>query len=348
MEVAKNRVRRFSSMSNLRHAVTLSVLVGLLISFGVLGYMVVEDYGFLDALYMTVITLATVGFTEVRPLDQAGRLFTIVLIFMGVGFLTYSFVYFSQLLFDPNLVALYRRRKVRRRIEQMEGHYIVCGYGQMGQIIVEKLIQQQESVVVIDTDESLGMRFREKNITHLTADATEEENLVTAGVARAKGLVAVVNRDTDNVFIVLTARDLNKDLQILARAGSPSTEKRLLKAGANRVVSPFASGAEQIAHHILRPTVTDFLDLALSTEGLELSMEEITIPDGADVVGKKLMNSGIRSSYNLIVVAIRRRDATMVYNPSPSEILEAGDILVAIGPQENLALFRKVLADAAR
>jgi len=326
-------------IATLRRVLFLILMSSLLLAFGVSGYILVEHFTFLEALYMSVITLATVGFTEVRPLDDAGRIFTIVLILMGAGFLTYSLIYFSQVMFDPNLIELYRRRRLKKQLGQLEDHYVVCGYGQMGQIIVQELMTHDIPVVVIDSDDSLVIRFREKGILHLTADATEEENLMAAGAQRAKGLVAVVNRDTDNVFIVLTARDIKKDLLVFARAGSPSTHKRLLKAGANRVVSPFATGAHHIAQNILRPTVTDFLDLALSTEGLELSLEEIVVPDDAVLVGKELMHSGIRSQYNLIVVAIKRRDGSMIYNPSPQELLEANDILIVIGPQENLLNF---------
>jgi voltage-gated potassium channel len=327
--------------TTLRRVVFLIFLSSLLMVFGVSGYILIAGYTFLEGLYMTVITLATVGYGEVRPLDPAGRIFTIVLILMGAGFLTYSLIYITQLLFDPNLIELYRRRRLKKELLQLTDHYIICGYGQMGQIIVKELINRKVPVVVIDSDDSLVVRFREQAILHLTADATEEENLVAAGIGRAKGLVAVVNKDTDNVFIVLTARDLNKDLRIFARAGSPSTYKRLLKAGADRVVSPFATGAHRIAQNILRPTVTDFLELALSTEGLELSLEEIVIPNDAEIVGKELMHSGIRSQYNLIVVAVKRRDGSMIYNPSPHELLEGGDILIAIGPQENLDSFAR-------
>jgi voltage-gated potassium channel len=322
-----------------RRVFAVVLLLALLVSFGVSGYILIERYTFLEALYMTVITLATVGFTEVRPLDQGGRIFTIILILMGVGFLTYSLIYFSQLLFDPNWIELFRRRRLKKQLDQFKDHYIICWYGQMGQIIVQELLNHNIPVVVVDSDGTLIIRFREKGILHLIADATEEENLLAAGIQRAKGLVAVVNKDTDNVFIVLTARDLNKDLQILARAGSPGSQKRLYTAGANRVVSPFATGAHHIAQNILRPTVSDFLDLALSTEGLELSMEEIVVPPDAELVGKELMYSGIRSQHNLIVVAIKRRDGTMIYNPSPLELLETDDILIAIGPQETLLNF---------
>ncbi len=322
-----------------RHLLVLGSLSCLLISVGTAGYMAISDFPFIDALYMTIITLTTVGYGEVRPLETGGRLFTMVLIFMGAGFVAYNLAYLSQLLLDGNLLELYRRLRLKKKLEELRNHYIICGYGQMGQIIVEELGRAQIPVVVIEKDSSLLHKIQAKGVHLVTEDATEEESLIAAGIERAKGLVTVVTKDTDNVFIVLTARDLNKDLLILARAGTPGSEKRLFKAGADRVVSPYASGAIRIAHNILRPTVTDFLELALSGEGMELSMEELCIPEGADLVGKDLMHSGIRSRYNLIVVAIKRHDGQMVYNPSPHETLRIGDILVAIGPKDNLARF---------
>lgn len=335
MEEMKNPWLR----TTLRHICVLVGLMFLLVSVGVSGYMWIEGYSYLESLYMTIITLSTVGFGEVRPLDDSGRVFTIVLILMGAVFVAYNLAYFSQLFLDGNLAELYRRRKLRKQLDQLKDHYIVCGYGQMGQIIVDELLRYKIPAVVIDNNENLLLKTRERGILQLSGDATEEENLLAAGVLRAKGLVSVVNKDTDNVFIVLTARDLNKNLMIFARAGTPGTEKRLVKAGADRVVSPFAIGAIRIAHNIVRPTVTDLLELALSAEGLELSMEEITLPDGAELSGVELMNSGIRGRYNLIIVAIKRRDGSMIYNPAPQEVLEAGDILVALGPQENLTRF---------
>ena len=326
-----------------RRIIVLSILSILLLALGTSGYMLIEHYSFVEALYMTVITISTVGFTEVRPLDGPGRLFTILLILTGAGFIAFNIAYFTQLLLDSNLLELHRRRKLKKLLSQLKEHYIVCGYGQMGQIVVDELLRAGIPVVVIENDESLLPRFTEKGIMHLIGDATDEGNLIDAGVQRAKGVVAVVGRDTENVFIVLTARDFNKDLLILARAGTPGTDKRLMKAGADRVVSPFAIGASLIAQNILRPTVTDFLELALSTEGMELSMEELRIPTGAPLVGKTLVDSGIRSRYNLIIVEIKRSDGTMVYNPAPRETLQAGDILIAIGPQENLTKFAQEL-----
>lgn len=330
-------------VSSGRHVAILMALSLLLLCFGTVGYMVLEGFTFIEALFMTVITLSTVGFGETRPLDGPGRVFTMLLILMGAGFVAYNLTFFTQILLDGNLLQLYRRIKVRKKLGQLEGHYIICGYGQMGQVVANELIRHQIPTLVIENDEASILRLQEKGIPYLDADATEEESLVTAGVQRARGLVAVVSKDPDNVFIVLTARDLNKELLICARAAIPGTEKRLKKAGATRVVSPYASGAVRIAQQILRPTVTDFLELAMSGEGMELCMEELQLIGDADLIGKDLIHSGIRKDYNLIIVAIKRRDGKMIYNPSPTEVLESGDILITIGPQENLRRFARRL-----
>jgi voltage-gated potassium channel len=322
-----------------RHVVVLMVLLACLVAFGTTGYMVVADFSPLDALYMTVITLTTVGYGEIHELGPHGRIFTILLILLGAGFVAYNLAYFTRLLLDGDLLEIYRRRKLSKKVQRLENHYIICGYGQMGAIIVQQLLDHEVPVIVVDIAEQVVGRLRDKGVLYIEGDATEEEHLVAAGIQQARGLVSVVNRDTDNVFIVLTARDLNKDLFICARASSSGTEKKLLKAGADRVVSPYASGALRIAHNILRPTVTDFLELALSGEGMELSMEEFSIPEGSELVGKELVDSGIRQDHNLIIVAIKRLDATMIYNPAPYEDLQVGDILVAIGPGANLEQF---------
>jgi voltage-gated potassium channel len=332
------------SLSMIRnHIVMIPLLTTVLLMVGIGGYMILEGYGFIDALYMTVITLSTTGFSEVKPLDKTGRIFTMFLIILGVGFVAYNVNLMARILLDGQLVEMYRRRKLSKQLEAMKDHFIVCGHGQMGQIIAQELCRANIGVVVIDKDPGVIQKVEASRIVHLLEDATEEESLVMAGIRRARGLVSVVSRDTDNVFIVLTARDLNKNLQILARAGTAGAEKRLMKAGADRVVSPYASGAIRIARNILQPTVTDILELALSGEGMELSMQETEIPEGAHLVGKDLKGSGIRSQFNLIIVAIKRRDSRMVYNPSPLEVLEAGDVLIAIGPVENLMRFRTSL-----
>jgi voltage-gated potassium channel len=336
-------MRQFWESATNRRIAVLVVLSILLTGFGTAGYMVFQKYTFIEALYMTIITLSTVGFTEVHPLDNNGRIFTMILILMGVSFVAFSLAYFSQILLDGNLLASYRRRRLKKKLDQLENHYIICGYGEMGEIIVGELRKQGIMVAIIESDEQVVARLREKDIPHFAGDATDEDNLIAVGIRRAKGLVSVVSKDAENVFIVLTARDLNKDLLILARASSPGTDKRLLKAGADRVVSPYAIGAVRLAHNILRPTVTDFLELALSAEGMELSMEEVRIPEDSKLAGMELMASGVRSNYDLIVMAIKRSDGKMIFNPAPQEILKAGDTLVAIGAVENLSRFGRDL-----
>ena len=269
-------MRRFSNSSTALRITALVALFILLIGFGTAGYMLVENYTFIEALYMTVITLSTVGFAEVHPLDTRGKVFTIILILLGVSFVAFSLAYFSQILLDGNLLEAYRRHKLKRKLDQLENHYIICGYGQMGRIIADELHKHNLPVVIIESDESVFALLRERNFLHVGSDATDEANLIAAGVLRAKGLVSVVNKDSENVFIVLTARDLNKNLFIFSRADSPGADRRLIKAGADRVVSPYIIGATRIAHNILRPTVTDFLELAMAEDRMELRMEEIS------------------------------------------------------------------------
>lgn len=326
-----------------RRIIIILILSTLLVAFGTVGFVALQGFTPIEALYMTMITLSTVGFGEVRPLDNTGRIFTIILILMGVSFVAFTLAFFSQILLDGNLLEAYRRRRLKKRLDQLEKHYIVCGYGQMGQIIVHELQRYKIPVVVIENDEAVLLRLREKGILNFNGDATDEDNLKDAGILRAKGLVSVVSKDAENVFIVLTARDLNKDLLIFARASTAGSEKRLAKAGANRIVSPYAIGAIRLAHNIVRPTVTDFLELALSGEGMELSMEEICIPPESKLVGMELINSGIRGKYNLIVMAIKRWDGNMIFNPAPQEVFQAGDIMIAIGPAQNLARFAEDL-----
>ncbi len=326
-----------------RRIAIILILSALLVAYGTVGYMVLQGFTFIEALYMTIITLSTVGFTEVRQLDNTGRIFTIILIMMGVSFVAFTLAYFSQILLDGNLLEAYRRRRLKKQLDQLENHYIVCGYGQMGQIIVQELQRYKIPLVVIESDEAVLMRLREKRILNLNGDATDEDNLIDVGIMRAKGLISVVNKDSENVFIVLTARDLNKDLLIFARASTAGSEKRLSKAGADRIVSPYAIGAIRIAHNIVRPTVTDFLELALSGEGMELSMEEICIPPESRLVNMELKDSGIRGKYNLIIMAIKRSDGSMIFNPAPHEVFNAKDIVIAIGPVQNLTLFAEDL-----
>jgi len=310
-------------------------LIGLFLV-GMFGYMLLEKISPIEAMYLTIGTLTTVA---PFSLSDSGRIFAIFLIVFGFGLVAATAALLGNMLLDGNWLELYRRRKVRKRLQNYSNHYVICGHGQMGQIVAAELSRHKFSLVVIDNDEEAILRCKELGIPHFERDAMEEENLIEAGIERAKGLISVVNRDADNVFIVLTSRSLNPDLFICARASSKGVEKKLFRAGANHVVSPYASAAMRITQNILRPTITDFLELALSGKGMELKLEELNIPGNAPFVGKKLVDSNIRNDFDLIIVAIKRLDGTRIYNPSSMEIIREGDTLIVIGPQSNMDHF---------
>jgi len=304
--------------------------------FGMCGYMLVEERTPVEAMYLTIGTLTTVAPFE---LSDGGRIFAILLIFFGFGLVAATAALLGNMFLDGNTLELYRRRKVRKKLKNFTDHYVVCGHGQVGQIVTAELLGSGMPLVVIDNDERAILKCKELGVAHLRRDAMEEESLKEAGVERAKGLISVVNRDADNVFIVLTARALNSDMSIFARASSKGVEKKLFRAGANYVVSPYASAALRITQNILRPTITDFLDSTISGKEIELAIEELEIPERASFVGKPMMDANIRNEFDLIIVAIKRADGTRIYNPSSLELIHAGDTLVFVGPQTNIDQF---------
>lgn len=304
--------------------------------FGMCGYMLVEERTPVEAMYLTIGTLTTVAPFE---LSDGGRIFAILLIISGFGLVAATAALLGNMFLDGNTLELYRRRKVRKKLKNFTDHYVVCGHGQVGQIVTAELLGSGMPLVVIDNDERAILKCKELGVAHLRRDAMEEESLKEAGVERAKGLISVVNRDADNVFIVLTARALNPDMSIFARASSKGVEKKLFRAGANYVVSPYASAALRITQNILRPTITDFLDSTISGKEIELAIEELEIPETATFVGKSMMDANIRNEFDLIIVAIKRADGTRIYNPSSLELIHAGDTLVFVGPQTNIDQF---------
>lgn len=325
----------FFSTRNKIAALLLFSLVCLFL-FGMCGYMLVEERTPVEAMYLTIGTLTTVAPFE---LSDGGRIFAIVLIVFGFGLVAATAALLGNMFLDGNTLELYRRRKVRKKLKNFTDHYVVCGHGQVGQIVTAELLASGMPLVVIDNDERAILKCKELGVAHLRRDAMEEESLKEAGVERAKGLISVVNRDADNVFIVLTARALNPDMSIFARASSKGVEKKLLRAGANYVVSPYASAALRITQNILRPTITDFLDSTISGKEIELAIEELEIPETATFVGKSMMDANIRNEFDLIIVAIKRADGTRIYNPSSLELIHAGDTLVFVGPQINIDQF---------
>ncbi|MFO7769408.1 MAG: potassium channel protein [bacterium] len=315
---------------------TLLIILVLLLGAGTLGYMLVEGWPFLDSLYMTVITMATVGFGEVHDLTPAGEVFTIFLIFLGVAMVGLAVSSLGQMVVEGEIRRVMGRRHLERQIRRLEDHYVVCGFGRMGRTLARMLEEAGRAVVVIETDEEKLQGAEEEGHLYVRGDATTEESLKAANVGSARGLVTTVASDAENLFITLTAREMNPNLFILARAFDDRSEHKLRRAGADRVVAPTQIGAARMAHAILRPTVLEFMELATHRESLELQMEELTLQGDSPICGMTLKESPIRRRYGLIVIAIKRGDGRMVFNPVSDTELKAGDTLITMGRPENL------------
>ena len=309
-------------------------LVALLVG-GSLGFVWLEGWNFFDALYMTVTTLTTVGYGEVHPLDRIGRIYNMVLILAGMGVMLYIVGSLARVVIEGELQAVLGKRKLIKHIKSLKDHYIICGFGRIGEIIARQLKGRGLSLVVVDKNPENIPRLEELGYDFITGDATRDEVLLEAGIERAKGLVAVVASDADNVYIVLTARSLNPQLFIVARGEEPGAEQKLLRAGANKVESPYHMGGQKMAHTILHPTVVTFMELAMK-EGVEWSMEEIAVGQTSPLLGVPLKDSGIRQKLDLILVAIKRADGDMLFNPSHETPILAGDTLIALGLRKNL------------
>jgi voltage-gated potassium channel len=310
---------------------------------GCVGFVVIEGWDLLEALYMTVITLTTVGFQEVHPLSRSGKIFTMFLIVSGVGFILYFLSSITRMMIEGTLKDVFGRRKLEKQISQIGGHYIVCGFGRIGRTVSQLLKEKPIEVVVIEKDPGHIPFFLEKKLLYVSGEATSEDNLLKAGILRAKGLVAAASSDADNVYITLTARGLNPGLFILARAAEESSIIKLTRAGADKVVSPYDIGARSMANTILKPTVIDFIELAMHNRSLDLQMEELTVGKQSEIKDLTLMESAIRKDFDLIVVAIKKGTGEMIFNPSPQAKIQVGDILVALGDRENLNRLEKKL-----
>lgn len=310
---------------------------------GAVGYMVIEGWSFTDALYMTVITLSTVGYGEVQRLSSTGRMFTMVLIIMGVGFAFYLAGSIIRFMVEGRIREILGRRKLERKINAQKGHYIICGYGRVGTAICETLGPKPIDIVVIERDPARVTRLNERNILHIAGDATDEENLIKAGIERAQGLVTALKTDSDNVYVTLSARQLNPDLFVIARSAEEQAEKKMIAAGADKVVCPYRMGAHRMAQTILSPTVTDFLELTLMDTSRDIQMGEMSVDRSSKLTDVALQDSGIRQDLDLIIVAVKKAAGDMLFNPSSQTELHAGDTVITIGETENLEQLRRLL-----
>lgn len=319
-------------LQQIRYAVILLLII---VVTGTLGYTLIEAWPLLDSLYMTIITITTVGFGEVRALSGTGRFFTIGLIICSVGIVAYLVRQLAGAIVEGEIRRLMGRRKLEKAINRLKDHYIVCGYGRIGSYICEEFRDEGLPFVVIEREEKVIQGMEEGQV-YIRGDATDERTLIDAGVERAKALITAVASDAENLYITLTARGLNPNLFILSRASEEKAERKLVSAGANKVVSPYLIGAHRMAMAIIRPAVVELMEIAMKRESLHLQLKEIKVNDTANLPGTTLRESGIRSKLDLIVVAIKREDGSMLFNPAFNTSIEKGDTLITLGQKANL------------
>lgn len=321
-----------------------SLILGLLIFIvATTGYMVLESWDLLDAVYMTVTTLSTVGYGEVHEMSPTGRVYTVFLVLFGTAFFLYVAGSVVQFMVEGRIRTILGRKRLDKRIDHLKDHYIVCGYGRIGKVLCKNLKREPIDLVVIDNNQELFSFIEEKDFFYLMGDATDEAMLLKAGIKKAKGLIAVLGTDADNVFLVLTARQLNPDIFIMARAGQEGSKSRLAAAGADKVESPYEVGAISMAQRIIRPTVTSFLDVAFTYKRKDIQMEEIPISFSSKLENVSLKDSGIRQDFNLIIIAIKKPDGGMIFNPSFETVIKGGDTVIAVGEEQNLLKLEKIL-----
>ncbi|MCB0285573.1 MAG: potassium channel protein, partial [Calditrichaeota bacterium] len=307
-----------------------------------LGYMLLEGWDPLDAFYMTIISITTTGFAEVRPLSPAGRVLTIFLIVAGVSSLAYLGGKAIQELLESQILG---RRNVNKQVSKLRNHYIVCGYGRLGRPICAELIGTHSEFVVIEKNEDRIKQISDANMLYVHGDATNDDVLIQAGIKNARGLIAVLASDADNVYVTLSARELNNHIFIVTRAIGEEAEKKLIRAGANRIVKPYEIGALRMAHLLVRPGVVDFMDIVARKSGVDLALEEIMVRHGSELNGITLADSTLRQRLNIIIVAIYRTESEFIYNPKSSETIREGDRLIAIGEWENLQQLNKMCGE---
>jgi voltage-gated potassium channel len=315
-------------------------LIVLMIVIGVVGYHLIEGWNFLDSLYMTIITIFTVGFKEVKDLSPQGRIFTMFVILGGVGTAIFAFTKLAQVVYEGGVNEFWRRRRMQKQIDNLQNHYIVCGYGRMGKIVSARLLDEGASFIVIEPNEGKISELQEEGrILCIAGDATKEEVLIEAGIKQAKALAALLPEDADNLYLVLTARQLNPSIYILSKVVMEEAEKKIIQMGADRVVSPYTLSGLKIAQSLMRPTLVDFMDLIIRRNEISLYMEEVVVRKESLIVDKSLAECDIRRVSNVIVVAIKKPGQEIHFNPSPDVKIEPGDILLVLGEKEDVIKF---------
>jgi voltage-gated potassium channel len=314
----------------------------IIIIVGTLGYHLIEGWDLLESLYMTVQTISTVGYGDYTPQTREGKIFAVMLIVFGVGSMLYTVGLLAEEMVEGRLRAITGKGRQKRMIARIKNHYIICGCGRIGYLIARELRADKMDFVVIDNNPDVIQKIEEDGFVYYRGDATQDKSLINAGIKRAKGIVCVLPTDAENLYVILTAKELNPGIYILSRSEEEESEHRLLRAGADRVMSPYTLGGMRMAMAILRPAMLDFIEITTRRQSLELRMEEMSVCDGSPIIGKSLEESEIRHNFGLIIVAVKKDSGKMIFNPLANYIIEKGDKLIAMGEDENVSRFTKV------
>jgi voltage-gated potassium channel len=335
-------------MTARRRALALAGVVAATLSLGALGFVVIAGYGWVDAVYMAIMTMTTVGYGEIQPLSRAGRIFNSAYMVVSVSTMLLVIGVMTQAILESQFRDVFGRRRIKKMMESLRGHYIVCGYGRVGRGAAVELLQSGEKVVVVDRDEKRLEWAQRQGCLALAGDATSDDSLREAGVERAAGLLAALSTDADNLFVVMSAKALNAGLRVAARASDEQTERKLVRAGADAVLAPYKTAGAQLAMSLLKPHVRQFLDFALATPEWDVKIEQVEVDGRSDLVGKSLAEAHIRGEMQVVVLAIRHAGGRMEFNPPAAAVIEAGDCLVVMGEAEPLRRFELRAAGGSR
>jgi voltage-gated potassium channel len=321
-------------MNERRKIAPLFAILLLLIVIDIIGYMIIEGAPIMDALYMTVISITTVGYREVFDLSARGRLFTIWVIFSGLGTFFYIAGRIAESALEGNIRRILGRRKMKS-MSRIKDHLVIAGFGIMGEQVCRELQKLKIKFIVIDNRSERFAHAEEKGYNVVLGDATDEDILKLAGIEKARIFISLLSSDADNIFTVLSAREANPAIFIIARALDSDNRSKLLKIGANRVITPYELSSRRIVNTVLRPNVVEFIDLMTFAPRMSLSIEEFTIRPASPFVNQPIRDSGLRQKYNAIVIAIKRQEE-MFFNPSPDFLIHANDILILVGEKGKL------------
>jgi voltage-gated potassium channel len=313
------------------------------LTMGTTGFIVIEHWSLLDAFYMTLTTITTVGYAEVHPLSHAGRIFNSFLILFGVTTMFLAVGLVTQTAIELEFVQYFGKRRIKNMIDNLRGHYIVCGFGRVGRGAAHELIRSGVPFVVIDNKEERVTRAIKEGMVAVLADATRDETLREVGIDRAEGLIATLASDADNLFVTLSAKTLNAELKICARVAEEETENKMRRAGAAFVFAPYDITGHRMAQAMLRPHVSQFIDFTTKNVGLDVGIEQVRVAEDCEFVNRTLEQMQVRRELGVIVLAIRKADGAMHFNPPAEAVLEGGDFLIAMGEQDSLRHLERLL-----